>query len=164
MTTWSWAYIRWASGFGLKTGCDTHLLYFSIFSIWKNGAVWFCKSEHPVLPRQNSYLFPSLFPVDLRTICNVWTYEFKIVISIWTLIMLIYEFMFIAMSFMPKCVFMNAWNPMVNVDLLICSVWKNWMVWCFKSDVLVFLAKPDVPVCQTEVSGFGKQNIWFSFN
>jgi hypothetical protein len=25
MTTWSWAYIRWASGFDLKTGCDNKL-------------------------------------------------------------------------------------------------------------------------------------------
>jgi hypothetical protein len=28
MTTWSWAYIRWASGFGLKTGCDNLQLAF----------------------------------------------------------------------------------------------------------------------------------------
>jgi hypothetical protein len=24
MTTWSWAYVWWASGFGLKTGCDNN--------------------------------------------------------------------------------------------------------------------------------------------
>jgi hypothetical protein len=39
MTTWSWAYIRWASGFGLKTGCDTErattLLYVrSVLYCW----------------------------------------------------------------------------------------------------------------------------------
>jgi hypothetical protein len=37
-------------------------------------------------------------------------------------------------------------------------------IFCLKKpDVLVFLAKPDVPICQIGVFGFDRQNIYFYF-
>jgi hypothetical protein len=53
-------------------------------------------------------------------------------------------------------------ESMVYVFLSICFVWKNWMVQFSKPDVSVFLAKPDVPIFQTGVSGLGRKNICFS--
>jgi hypothetical protein len=40
MTTWSWAYIWWASGFGLKTWCDNSLLTLSNFLCQYYGQIY----------------------------------------------------------------------------------------------------------------------------
>jgi hypothetical protein len=40
-----------------------------------------------------------------------------------------------------------------------CFGFPNWMVRFSKVDGSDFLTKPDVPVCQTGVAGFDRQNI-----
>jgi hypothetical protein len=68
--------------------------------------------------------------------------------------------------FMPNCVFLNAWNSMMSVALLICCVWKYRRFRFYKPNVLalvVLLTKSDVPVFQTGLSDFSRQSICFSW-
>jgi hypothetical protein len=92
-----------------------------------NWTVWFCQ--------QNFYLsFLFLVSVDLRTKCILWTLVLSLVITIWTNILINYEFMFI----MPKYVVDECLRWMMLVLLSIWSVWK----------------KSDSPVFQIGCSGF----------
>jgi hypothetical protein len=92
-------------------------------------------------------------------LCVMW------LIMLWTSFMDFNEFMFNYVLCMPKYVVNECPRWMVHVFLSIWSVWKNRIVQFSKPDgsvVLVVLRKLDVPVCQTGLSGFDRQNIFFS--
>jgi hypothetical protein len=78
--------------------------------------------------------------------------------------MLIHEFMFNSILFMPKYVFVVP--GMCDICFIVNIFYlQKLMVRFFKPDVLVLLAKPDVPVCQTRLSDFDRHNIcFFLFN
>jgi hypothetical protein len=75
--------------------------------------------------------------------------------------------MYLNLNYAYSCVsYVYVQSYTILAYMCICEVLEIYGV-CFivniicleKSDVPIFLVKPDVPVCQTGVSGFGRQNI-----
>ena len=98
------------------------------------------------------------FLVDLRTSCNVRNFVLRHV-YIFEPYLMLFIYVFSMPSYSCLNVICECFEFNLNVVLSICCVWKNRRVRFSKPDGPVFLVNPDVPVCQTGVSGFGRHNI-----